>query len=68
MPSASEIFGDFLLPALIVAGALALAWWPRRNPRDGRWIGAIAISGGASEAGDEACAKAGADKWASLTK
>jgi uncharacterized protein GlcG (DUF336 family) len=36
--------------------------------KSGTLIGAIAISGGASEAGDEACAKAGADKWASLTK
>jgi uncharacterized protein GlcG (DUF336 family) len=34
----------------------------------GKLIGAIAISGGASEAGDEGCARAGSEKFASLMK
>jgi hypothetical protein len=43
LPKLSDIFVDFILPALIVAAALAIAWRPKRN---GRWIGALAVSAG----------------------
>jgi hypothetical protein len=57
LPNLSDIFFDFLLPALIVAAAWVIAWRPKHN---GRWIGALAVSGGFAIA---YCGIGGAPHW-----
>lgn len=57
MPTPGEIFLQFVLPALLVGVALLIGWWKTRN---GRWIGAIAISGGFALS---ACGIGGLPHW-----
>jgi hypothetical protein len=57
VPNPSDIFFDFVLPALIVAAAWVIAWGRGRN---GRWIGAPAVSAGFALA---YCGIGGAPHW-----
>ena len=60
MPNISDILRDFVVPALIVAAAFAIGWWPGGKGRDGRWIGAIAVSAAFAAA---YCAIGGTPRW-----
>jgi hypothetical protein len=45
LPTVHEILTGFVLPSILAAVALTIAWFPRGKGRDGRWMGALAISG-----------------------